>query len=317
MKPKFPSAIPAIFLSAALVSSCAAFGFKDPAPLDAAATDAATTALTSKILESSQFAHQQLDDKLAAKFLQRYLDTLDGAHLVFLQSDVAEFEKSQPKLAEATREEGDSSLGRLIFKRFLERLDQRVKFVTNVLENDKFDFTGDEKFSYDRKKAPRPADLAAAQELWKTQIRSEYLQEKLAGKKPEEIVKTLSRRATRTVDMMRKFDDKAVLELYLEALAQVYDPHSDYMGPEQLKTFEIAMNLSLIGIGATLQSDDGFCTIKELVPGGPADRSGLVKNGDRIVGVSQEPGGEFTDLVDLPLSQAVDLIRGKKAPQSI
>ena len=111
---------------------------------------------------------------------------------------------------------------------------------------------------------------------------------------------------------MRKLDDKAVLEMYLEALAQVYDPHSDYMGPEQLKSFEIAMNLSLIGIGATLQSEDGYCKIMELVPGGPAARSGLIKNGDRIVGVAQKEGAEFTDLVDLPLSQAVELIRGKK-----
>jgi carboxyl-terminal processing protease len=84
------------------------------------------------------------------------------------------------------------------------------------------------------------------------------------------------------------------------------------MGPEQLKSFEIAMNLSLIGIGATLQSEDGYCKIKELVPGGPADKSGLIKAGDRIVGVSQKEGNEFTDLVDMPLSQAVDLIRGKK-----
>jgi carboxyl-terminal processing protease len=103
-----------------------------------------------------------------------------------------------------------------------------------------------------------------------------------------------------------------VLEIYLNALAQIYDPHSDYMGPEQLKSFEIGMNLSLTGIGATLQSEDGYCKIKELVPGGPAARSGLLVNGDRIVGVSQKKDGEFTDLIDLPLSQAVELIRGKK-----
>ena len=72
------------------------------------------------------------------------------------------------------------------------------------------------------------------------------------------------------------------------------------------------MNLSLIGIGATLQSKDGYCKIMELVPGGPAARSGLLKSGDRIVGVAQKEGNEFTDLIDLPLSQTVDLIRGKK-----
>lgn len=312
MKPLYKSLIPAVSISAVLVAAAAAFGFRDADPLDAAATDAATTALTSKILESSQFAHQQLDDKLAGKFLDRYLDTLDGAHLLFLQSDLDEFAKFRPSLAEATRLQGDSRLAHLIFKRYQERLDQRVAFIAGLLDDGKFDFTTDETFAYDRKDAPRPADMAAAKSLWKQQLRYEYLQEKLAGKKEADIAKTLARRSSRIAETMRKFSDKAVLELYLEALAQVYDPHSDYMGSEQLKSFEIAMNLSLIGIGATLQSEDGYCKVKELVPGGPADRSGLIKTGDRIVGVSQKSGADYTDLVDLPLPQAVDLIRGKK-----
>jgi len=312
MKSLFSSFIPAVAFSAVFVSTASAFGFQDAEPLDAAATDAATTALTSKILESSQFAHQELDAKLAGKFLDRYLDTLDGAHLLFLQSDLDDFAKFRPTLAEVTRQQGDSSLAHLVFKRFQERLDQRVAFISNLLSVGKFDFTAEETFSYDRKTEPRPANIAAAKSLWHQQLRYEYLQEKLAGKKEADITKTLGRRSSRIAETMRKLSDKAVLEIYLEALAQVYDPHSDYMGPEQLKSFEIAMNLSLIGIGATLQSEDGYCKIKELVPGGPAARSGLVKNGDRIVGVSQKAGGEFTDLVDLPLSQAVDLIRGKK-----
>ena len=312
MKALFQSIVPAVSISAALVSSSGAFGFREADPLDAKATEAATTVLTTKILESSQFAHKQLDEALAGKFLDRYLDTLDMAHMVFLQSDIDEFAKSRPKLAEMTRTDGDSSLAHVIFKRYLERLEQRVTFVTDLLKNEKFDFTSDEKFSYDRKNAPRPADADAAKSLWKQQLRYEYLQEKLAGKKEAEIVKFLTRRSARTVKTMRKFDDKAVLEFYLEALAQVYDPHSDYMGPEQLKTFEIGMNLSLVGIGATLRNDDGFCKVYELIPGGPAARSGLIKAGDRIVGVAQKQGDEFVDLIELPLPQAVEMIRGKK-----
>ena len=77
---------------------------------------------------------------------------------------------------------------------------------------------------------------------------------------------------------MRKLDEEAILEAYLNALAHVYDPHSDYMGHEQIQSFDIGMNLSLVGIGATLQSDDGYCKIRELVPGGPAARSGLTEN---------------------------------------
>ena len=313
MKHLFKTLLPALSISAGLVTTAAAFGFRGPDPLDAAATDAAVTALTSKILEDSQFDHRALDDKLASRFLDRYLDTLDGGHMLFIKSDLDEFARFRPTLAEATRKQGDSKVAHHVFKRYLERLDQRVAFAKQVLKDEKFDFTSDEEFSYDRKDAPRPKDLKAARALWRQQLRYEYLQEKLAGKDAADIVKTLSRRQTRIAATMHKFDDRAVLEMYLEALAQTYDPHSDYMGSEQLKSFEIAMNLSLTGIGATLQSKDGYCEITELVPGGPAARSGFLKNGDRIVGVAQKKGDEFTDLIDLPLSQTVELIRGKKA----
>lgn len=313
MKPLPKTFLPVCAISSGLIAvAAAAFGFRAPEPLNGKETDAAITAVTAGILESSQFSHQKLDDKLAGEFLDRYLDTLDAGHMLFLKSDLDEFARERPSLAKATRREGDSRLAHLIFKRYLERLDQRSDFTTGLLKKGNFEFTTDETFSYDRKEAPRPVDMAAAQVLWKQQLRYEYLQEKLAGKVHDEIVKTLSRREVRTAATMRKFSDDQVLELYLEALAQTYDPHSDYMGAEQLKSFEIAMNLSLVGIGATLHSDDGYCKIMELVPGGPAARSGLIKNGDRIVGVSQKEGDEFTDLVDLPLSQAVELIRGKK-----
>ena len=312
MTPITKSIIPVVSIHAALTASLFAFGFRQPDALDAQGTDAATTAFTSKILENSQFAHRKLDNELAGKFLDRYLDALDGNHLLFLKSDLAEFARYRPTLAEATRHYGDSDLAHLVFERYLKRLDQRVTYIKDLLAKGDFDFSGDESFEFDRKDAERPADIAAARSLWRQQLRHEYLQEKLAGKKPADIAKALGRRAGRMADAMGKLERHEVLEIYLEALAQVYDPHSDYMGPKQLESFQIGMNLSLVGIGATLQSEDGYCKIKELVRGGPADRSGQIRSGDRIVGVSQKAGGDFTDLIDLPLPQAVDLIRGKK-----
>jgi len=300
-----------IAISGALILSVSAFSLQPGQPLDEAATDAEITRLTSKILEKSQFAHHPLDDELAGKFLDRYLDTLDTQHMVFLQSDVDEFAPFKPTLAQATRRDGDSSPARVIFQRYLERLDQRAAFVAELLRTEHFDFSANERYDFNRKNAPPPDDLAAAQQLWRQQVRADYLQEKLAGKKEEEIATTLTRRAARLPQTMRKLDKEAILETYLNALAHVYDPHSDYMGHEQMQSFGSVMNLSLVGIGASLQSDDGYCKIREIVPGGPAARSGELKVGDRIVGVAQE-NGEFTDLVDMPLPQAVEMIRGQK-----
>ena len=75
--------------------------------------------------------------------------------------------------------------------------------------------------------------------------------------------------------------------------------------------FSIALNLSLVGIGATLHSDNGCCIISDVAPGGPAARSGLLKPGDRIVAVGQRDENPV-DIVDMPLPDAVKLIRGPK-----
>jgi carboxyl-terminal processing protease len=277
----------------------------------ASATEANITRVTTSLLEHSQFSHHPLDNELAGKFLDCYLDALDGGHVLFLQSDITEFDGLRNTLARDTRLKGDTSAARLIFDRYLERSEERAAWVTNLLATGKFDFTGHQVYSFDRKDAPRPRDLAAAHDLWTQQLRAEYLQEKLGGSQPVEIASTLTHRYTQQVRSLKEMNRDDVLEIYLDALAHVYDPHSDYMGHEQMDSFAIAMNLSLFGIGATLQSDDGYCTIHELVPGGPAARSKLLNPGDRIVAVAQA-GKNPVDVVNMPLSHVVELIRGAK-----
>src|SRR5271166_1638355 len=205
--------------------------------------------LTAEVLEHSQFAHHRLDDELAAKFLDRYLDALDGSRTLFFLADQEEFALLRHSLAEGTRRDGDLGPARVIFQRYLQRLGQRAAFVTTTLQTQTFDFSGHDRWEYDRTDAPRPRDLADAQALWLQQLRAEYLLEKVNGKTPAKIVETLIARQTRMVRMMKNFDDGEVSEIYLNALAHVYDPHSDYFGPEEAKDFSISMNLSLVGIG--------------------------------------------------------------------
>ena len=160
-------------------------------------TERNITRMTAGLLEHSQFSHHRLDDELAARFLDRYLDSLDPAHLLFLQSDAQEFDVFRSRLPELTRREGDLTPARAIFQRYLERLDQRVAYVTNLLQSEKFDFTGHDTYSFDREKAARPRGPSMpARELWRQNVRAEYLQEKLAGKKPADIITTLTRRYT-------------------------------------------------------------------------------------------------------------------------
>jgi carboxyl-terminal processing protease len=282
-----------------------------PAP-DTRATEANVTRLTTSILEDSQFGHHPFDGELATTLLNRYVDSLDPTRSILLQSDVDEFvARYRGTLSDATRRLGDASAAQAIYSRYLVRLGQEVSYLTAALGTLKFEFTGNDGYSYDREHAQRPADLAAARELWHQQLRAEYLQEKLEDKRPAEIVSVLTRRYARRLQTMNTLKSDEVLEIYLDALAHVYDPHSDYLGHEQMESLSIAMRLSLFGIGATLESADGYCKVRDLVPGGPAARSGLLKAGDRIVAVAQSRGAPV-DIVDMPLSRVVDLIRGPK-----
>ena len=54
----------------------------------------------------------------------------------------------------------------------------------------------------------------------------------------------------------------------------MFDPHTVFMNMKEKEKFDQAMNNEFVGIGARLQDEDGYCTIKELLPGGPAEASG-------------------------------------------
>ncbi|MGO7165394.1 PDZ domain-containing protein, partial [Rhizobium johnstonii] len=61
-----------------------------------------------------------------------------------------------------------------------------------------------------------------------------------------------------------------------------------------------------------LQERDDYTTIRELVPGGPAQLSGKLSVGDRITGVGQGKDGAIKDVVGTRLDEVVQMIRGKK-----
>lgn len=278
------------------------------------ANDAYIAYWVGTLLARHHYSRQPLDEVTSSHWLDRYLRDLDYQHLHFLQSDLGDFEGYRYRLNKLLLKWGDTTPAYVIFALFLRRLEQRVDYVNELLDTEKFTFDTDERVTLNRHDLPFPKDLDEAKRLWRDRLRYEYLQEKLNDKKHEEIVDILKRRYNRTLKMFREWDSDNVLEAYLTTLAHVYDPHSDYMGKSQSDNFAISMNLSLFGIGATLTSDDGYCKITDLVRGGPAETSKKLKVGDRIVAVGQsnEPP---VDVVDMPLPKAVQLIRGPKGTE--
>ena len=64
-----------------------------------------------------------------------------------------------------------------------------------------------------------------------------------------------------------------------------------------------------VGIGAALSMKDGYPVINQLLPGTPAQLSGQLQPGDRIVALAQGDNS-FVDVHSLPLSDVVNLVRG-------
>ncbi|MEI6032715.1 MAG: carboxy terminal-processing peptidase [Verrucomicrobiae bacterium] len=283
-------------------------------PLAAATSpDSGQVALAvARWLEQAHYSRQKLDEAMSEKLLTTYIESmdLDYNRMYFTQADVDEFQKKYGSTLAEYIFRGDLTPAHEIYARFRKRVEDRVAS-NKKLAQKKYDFTRTDTVQVNRQKAAWPKNMAEADKMWKDRVEAELLQEYLSEfsqRPPEETVTKRYDQALRNVREMERDD---VVNSFLTALALTYDPHSEYMSKEEMENFNIVMKLSLVGVGAVLRSDDGFARVMEVVPGGPADLDGRLKENDRISAVAQGDG-EFEDVVGMKLNKVVDKIRGKK-----
>src|SRR5437762_9155515 len=247
---------------------------------------------------------------MSRRILRTYLEILDFSHHFFTQEDVdAIYEKYGTSL------DDDILLGNLkpayeIYDVYQKRVDDRVAKIKELLKQPS-DFKTDGTIDLTRQKAPWPKNESEADDLWRGRITSELLQEHLSEHPIEPGPQLVSRRYDRLARNVHEEDRDEQAKYFLDAVAQSYDPHSEYLSKAELKNFSINMGLSLVGIGAMLRTEDGYAKIESLVPGGPAQVDGRLKVGDRITAVGQA-SGDLIDVRDMRLDKVVEMIRGKK-----
>lgn len=273
------------------------------------ARDGKIAQLVGRILEQYHYTQASFNDQVSQRMVKSYMDELDYTHSIFLQTDLDEFMAKYGNQLDKFTTDADATPAFVIFKRFLQRLDQRIALVEKLLK-EKYDFTGTDRFTPNREKAAFPKDDADAEQIWRSRIKFELLQGKLNNDKPEDTIKKISHRYSNLRKDSYDVEEDEVLQYYLNGLAHSYDPHSDYMTPEEAEDFDInAIKLSLSGIGAVLRPEDGYAKIERVVPGSPAENSKKLKAGDRIIAVAQG-SAEFVDVIDMKLKKVVKLIRG-------
>ncbi|HJT81472.1 MAG TPA: carboxy terminal-processing peptidase [Chthoniobacterales bacterium] len=263
-----------------------------------------------RLLEEGHYTHQQLNDEMSKKILRTYLELLDFSHLFFTQQDIDALTAKY-----GTALDDDILLGNLrpaydIYSLYTKRVDERVAKVKELLKQP-IDFKNNATIELSRQKAPWPKNAEDADNIWKGRIANELLQEHLSEHPIEPGPQLVARRYDRLARNVHEEDKDEQVKLFLDAVAQTYDPHSEYLSKADLKNFSINMGLSLVGIGAMLRSEDGYAKIESLVVGGPAQVDGRLKVGDRITAVAQGPG-EYVDVRDMRLDKVVEMIRGKK-----
>jgi carboxyl-terminal processing protease len=261
------------------------------------------------LLEEAHYSKLKIDDSLSPRVMDKFIDGLDGQRSYFLASDIAEFETHRLRFDDMIRT-GDIEPAYLIFARYQQRNRERVQHALALLDREP-DFSLNESFEFDRESAPWAKDSAELDELWRKRVKNDAISLLLTNKSWTEARDVLRTRYERVLKRADQVKPEEVFELFLNAYARTFDPHSSYFSPRNSEEYKIQMSLNYEGIGASLQLVDEYVTIMNLIEGGPAAAAGTLKINDRITAVGQGRDGSMTDVVGWRIDDVVQLIRGK------
>ena len=267
------------------------------------------------MLPKYHVSQHALDDEISRRAWTNLVTYYDFDHSVFLKSDLDRFSAHQTTIDDEIRR-GEVGFGFEVYNLYVERMKERIDFATNLLVKGGWDFTSNETYRIRRKDALWPADRAEAEEHWRKRMKNEVLVQ-LIGRELDkatnafDVAGNLIKKYRQYATVLSEPDEEQVLQNYLSSLCRAYDPHTDYMSPASKEDFDMEMNLTLCGVGAVLSMDDGALKIVEVMPGGPVDRDGRIKEGDKIVGVGQGDSA-IEDVMWQPMRKTIRKIRGAK-----
>ena len=264
--------------------------------------------LVSEFIQKSHYRHAAVNDELSSKVLDRYVEALDNNRMYMLASDVDAFEAHRYQLDDMVRAEPLNPVFEM-FEVYRTRVRQRLNFALLQLETEP-DFSTDESYVFDREDLPWAETEAELDEIWRKRVKNDALSLKLAEKEWVEIQEILDKRYTRFLKRMDQINNDDVFETFMNAFAHTLDPHSSYLSPRNSEEYRIQMSLSYFGIGASLQIDDDFVMVINIIPGGPAAIDGKLQPKDKITAVAQGEDGELVDVIGWRLDDVVQLIRG-------
>ena len=262
-----------------------------------------------KILEGDHFLKKSFDS-IHTEALDLYLERLDPNKNIFLSSELTKFKEDIANKKDINKNlEVAYEAFKVYGKRYQSRYDLQIDFLKNISEND---LKSKRKILRDRSEAERLDSVEELENSWKDLIINDVIQLMLSGNSVEESAEKTLKRLKNQLSYFNQTRNEDIFNIYINSISSIYGPHTSYMSPKNSEDFDINMSLSLEGIGALLSPDGPYTSISSLIPGGPAEKSGLLKPKDKIIGVGQDDDGEIVDVVGWRLDDVVELIRGPK-----
>lgn len=298
----------ALLLAATAVSFC---GSNDDNKVTADARQQEVCRQVVGLVSNFNYKKVAVDDSLSLLVFDRYLKNLDGSKVYFLKTDIDEFSSYQRMMDEYLLL-GDLSYPFEMFNRYLTRYHERMEYVLSKIDEASFVFESNAELTFDRDKAEWFADSTALNAYWDERIAYDLLNLKLTGSDEAKSKETLKKRYENLNSQANKVEAYDAFQAFMTAYTESVDPHTNYFNPSNAAAFNIDMARSLEGIGATLRMDNDFVTVVSIVPGGPADKSGLIAIDDKFIAVAQGKEGEFVDIIGWRIDNAIQLIRGAK-----
>jgi len=268
------------------------------------------------LLQSYLHSHlrfRKLTPEIEARTAQSFLERFDASRSLLRASEAAALRESLAEVFDEV-ESGDCSALHEVHQKVVERHREAEEFVRKLVTSP--DYAVDEKAELvlDPEERGRPATAEERDALLTRLVHFQMANYLTAGtelaKAKERLVHRYELRSQRAADL----DEEDLYSAFLDAFASSLDPHSNYLSAQVLEDFRIGMSLSLEGIGVALAERDGYSVVERIIPGGAADRAAALEPKDKIIAVA-EGEGEFVDIIDMPLRDAVSLIRGEKGTE--
>ena len=285
------------------------------------------------VLQNAHFSRTRFSREMYEKFLECYLQLLDSQRMYFTQEDVdALKEKYASQFGDYLLVGQTTQLAQELYEEYSTRALYRIGQAEKLLQQYKTSmpaFNSDKTIARSRRKVERAKNNAELDQVWRNQVEDMVLTEVMRRENVTRLAKEKGKpdpnakeipvadkilaRLKRQRCEIQEADLEDMVSHLLNAVAHVYDPHSDYMGAREEQRFKDAIKASIVGIGAQLrEDDDGSTKIEGIVKGGPAAKNGQLKLGDHIVAVATNGDDEWTDIMFMSIDKVVDLIRGKK-----